>query len=123
MTSGKIAHNSQHDQPQYVVDDRCRENDLAADQMKQTFASSTCAVIPTLVATIAAPDESRFDQRIAPGAHNAEPSAAAQSLRALRPEPRSRPTRISSEAFTSSPTRNSRNITPSSDRAVKTEFG
>ena len=85
--------------------------------------ASTCAVIPTLVATMAAPMKmlsTRGSPHMA-AIHHPSPNGMMTPIIATRSAVP--PTFSRSEDFTSSPTRNSRNITPRSERIRRTSLG
>ena len=87
------------------------------------FADSTCAVIPTLVATMEAPTKmASFDgepQRIRiPHPIRNGTTTPEQATSVAVP-----PTFISSDDRTSRPTRKSRNMAPRSERAVRNSLG
>lgn len=91
--------------------------------LSSPFAERTCAVIPTLVATSDAPTKiASFS--LAPQASSIP---APMMKGTTTPEQATSravpPTRISSDDLTSSPTRKSRNIAPSSDMAVRNSLG
>ena len=96
----------------------------AARVSSQPRAASTCAVMPTLVATMAAPDEDALDLRLA-GERGDSPSheETAGRSRRRRPGERCRQPCINSEDLISRPTRKRRNITPRSERAWRNSLG
>ena len=94
-----------------------------ARSCKRPLAARTCAVMPTLVATIAAPTKIDSICGSPQSRRMPHPRTKGTATPSTATQVAIGPTLIRSEAFTSSPTRNRRNITPSSASAVRKSLG
>ena len=118
----QAAHHGQNQQSQHVIDHGRRQDDLARYGGSNPLAASTCAVIPTLVATMDAPTK-MASWAVAPQQQD-RPAQDKRHDHARTSHQRGRaPDLYELRRFTSRPTRNSRNMAPRSDSALRNSFG